>query len=582
MFLCALSALLESYCSTRFHTWRTDRDVLLALPHHPSSAPKRAADHVCHHIISVDKGPTVFIVDHHQLHDCAAAEVLAHSECHLAAESSPASSLATAPSPPAPVPPSSSALPPTRLPATTLAMPQAASQPAPALNQPFPAASNAAPASAPSTTALAPPYAASSAALAPAPPPTASDAAHTIPGTAAFSAMPCATSTSLAWWVATAVYLLFTFACFSLIFPPVAPPAPAAASSASGSAAVPPAPLHSVPPAPAPAATPADVLARLQQQESYRKLHSTGIRLLAAGDIHRSTMVFVHLHLAWYRSLHASGLDTEPAVTAMKVLLRTAGCRATFRREQGTLVTLYFPNATQVTHSTLPCRLQVTSGQAHADGHGGARPWSCPSTAGPTAVTQQPSAVASVEPHHRRRRRRGRPSPRPPTSASHEHGGETRQALSARGLPSPPPAAPPAPAAPPSASGSAVSRQLPASASHEHGGEMRQTVTARGLPSPPSVAPPAPAATPSASGSAVPAAASSDIGTSSEHGGASIGAGCNQPPHATAHPPVAMPSMADRPPAEAGGGSHAQARGSAPAMGPAETELHGLLSHGSC
>ena len=279
MFLCALSALLESAYSTRFHTWRTDRDVLLALPHHPSSVPERAADHVCHHTISVGKGPTVFIVDHHQLHDCAAAEVLTHSECHPA-EPSPASSLATAPSPPAPVPPSSSALLPTRLPATTLAMPRAASQPAPALNQPFPAASNAAPASAPSTTALAPPYAASSAALAPAPPPMASDAAHTILGTAAFSAMPSTTSTSLAWWVAwwvaTAVYLFLTFACFSLTFspPPVAPPAPAAASSASGGAAVPPAPLHSVPPAPAPAATPADVLARLQQRESYRKLRS--------------------------------------------------------------------------------------------------------------------------------------------------------------------------------------------------------------------------------------------------------------------------------------------------------------------
>ena len=283
MFLCALSALPESGYSTRFPTWRTDRDVLLALPHHPSSVPERAADHVCHHIISVDKGPTVFIVDHHQPHDCAAAEVLAHSECHLAAESSSASSLAIAPSPPAPVPPSSSALPPTRL-------------PAPALNQPFPAASNAALASAPSTTALAPPYAASSAALAPAPHPMASDAADTILGTAAFPAMPCAKSTSLpwwvvtlAWWVATAVYSLFTFACFSLILspPPVAPPTPAAASSASGGAAVPPSPLHLVPPAPVPAATPADVLARLQQHESYRKLHSTaGLHTMQDRTLH--------------------------------------------------------------------------------------------------------------------------------------------------------------------------------------------------------------------------------------------------------------------------------------------------------
>jgi hypothetical protein len=62
MFLCALSALPESVHSTRIRTWRTDRDRLLALPHHPSSAPERAADHVCHHINSVDKGRTVFIV----------------------------------------------------------------------------------------------------------------------------------------------------------------------------------------------------------------------------------------------------------------------------------------------------------------------------------------------------------------------------------------------------------------------------------------------------------------------------------------------------------------------------------------
>ena len=122
MFLCALSALPESVHSTRIRTWRTDRDRLLALPHHPSSAPERAADHVCHHINSVDKGLTVFIVNHYQLRDCAAAEVLARSECHLAAESPPARSLTTAPSPPAPAPPSSSALPPTRLPATTLAI----------------------------------------------------------------------------------------------------------------------------------------------------------------------------------------------------------------------------------------------------------------------------------------------------------------------------------------------------------------------------------------------------------------------------------------------------------------------------
>ena len=224
MFLCALSALPESVHSTRIRTWRTDRDRLLALPHHPSSAPERAADHVCHHINSVDKGLTVFIVNHYQLRDCAAAEVLARSECHLAAESPPARSLTTAPSPPAPAPPSSSALPPTRLPATTLAMPWAASQPAPVLSQSLPAASNAALAPAPSTTALAPPYAASSAALAPAPPPMASDAAHTRPGTAAFSATPCATSTSLTWWVKAAACLLITLAALLLTPPPVAPP----------------------------------------------------------------------------------------------------------------------------------------------------------------------------------------------------------------------------------------------------------------------------------------------------------------------------------------------------------------------
>ena len=76
----------------------------------------------------------------------------------------------------------------------------------------------------PSTTALAPPYAASSAAPAPAPPPMASDAAHTRPGTAAFSATPCATSTSLTWWVKAAACLLITLAALLLTPPPVAPP----------------------------------------------------------------------------------------------------------------------------------------------------------------------------------------------------------------------------------------------------------------------------------------------------------------------------------------------------------------------
>ena len=517
--------------------------------------PRHFRQDVWHHIRSVDKGLTVFIVKHHQLRDCAAAEALARSECHLAAESPPARSLATAPSPPAPAPPSSSALPPTRLPATTLAMSWAASQPAPALNQPFP--SNAAPAPAPSTTALAPPYAASSAALAPAPPPMASDAAHTRPGTAAFSATPCATSTStyLTWWVKAAVCLLITLAALLLTPPPVAPPAPAAASSASGGAAVLPSPLPSAPPAPAPAATPDDGLARLQQLASYHKLRSTG-ELLAAGDIHGCVLALVHLHLTWYRSLCDSGLSTEPAVTAIKVVLRTAGCRATFRRGQGhPSVTLHFPGASSSAPASPSAAhhqaLAVSIGKARADIHGGARPWSCPSTEGPTAGTQQPSAAASAVPHRRRRRRHSHPSRQLPTSASHEHGGEIRQTLTARGLPSPPPAAPLTPAA--SSGGVAA---VP--------------------PSPPPSAPPAPAATPSASDSAVPpspppaapptpAAAPSDIGTSSEHGGASIGAGYNRPPHATAHPLVAISSMANRPLAEAGGGGHAQARGSASA-----------------
>ena len=134
-----------------------------------------------------------------------------------------------------------------------------------------------------------------------------------------------------------AACLLITLAALLLTPPPVAPPVPAAASSASGGAA---------PPAPAPAATPADVLARLQQLASYHKLRSTGERLVAAGDIHGCVLALVHLHLAWYRSLCDSGLSTEPAVTAIEVVLRTAGCRATFRRGQGhPLVTLHFPDA---------------------------------------------------------------------------------------------------------------------------------------------------------------------------------------------------------------------------------------------
>jgi hypothetical protein len=52
----------------------------------------------------------------------------------------------------------------------------------------------------------------------------ASDAAHTRPGTAAFSATPCATSTSLTWWVKAAACLLITLAALLLTPPPVAPP----------------------------------------------------------------------------------------------------------------------------------------------------------------------------------------------------------------------------------------------------------------------------------------------------------------------------------------------------------------------